>query len=139
MVALAGQNIIRIAAVALGLSTLSFAAGVAGDLSIIDPPRSGQRVVVRIPPEIPADAPRAAPMLSTAAAEAAPVRFLLERERRQQRLMIVEEVQAAHEIAFESTPIAFETAALPELKPQRLSGVKPVVEAPVSADETKAA
>jgi hypothetical protein len=44
---------------------------VAGDLSIIDPPRSGQRVVLRIPPELPADTVRAAPLpplISTAAA-----------------------------------------------------------------------
>lgn len=75
MCALAGRNFIRIAAVAICLSTLSFAAGVAGDLSIIDPPRSGQRVVLRLPPEIPADAVRAAPLpplLSTASAEARP-------------------------------------------------------------------
>jgi hypothetical protein len=57
--------------VALGLSTLSFAAGVAGDLSIIDPPRSGQSVVLRIPPELPADTIHASPLpplISTAAA-----------------------------------------------------------------------
>lgn len=74
---MAGRNLIRIAAVAICLSTLSFAAGVAGDLSIIDPPRSGQRVVLRLPPEIPADAPRAAPLpplLSTASAQASPAR-----------------------------------------------------------------
>ncbi|MGD9981160.1 MAG: hypothetical protein AB7H66_07655 [Hyphomonadaceae bacterium] len=53
------------------MSTLSFAAGVAGDLTIIDPPRSGQRVVLRLPPELPADAIRAAPLpslISTASA-----------------------------------------------------------------------
>jgi hypothetical protein len=64
---------------ALGLSTLSFAAGVAGDLSIIDPPRTGQRVVLRIPPEIPADAIRAGPLppLMSTASAAEPVRFEL--------------------------------------------------------------
>ena len=74
---LAGQNLFRIAAVALGLSTLSFAAGVAGDLSIIDPPRTGERVVLRIPPELPADTIRAAPLpalISTASAEERPAR-----------------------------------------------------------------
>jgi hypothetical protein len=68
---LAGRNLIRIAAVAVGLSTLSFAAGVAGDLSILDPPRTGQRVVLRIPPELPANTARAAPLprlISTASA-----------------------------------------------------------------------
>ncbi|MGQ0531273.1 MAG: hypothetical protein ACT4OF_01105 [Caulobacteraceae bacterium] len=57
------------------MSTLSFAAGVTGDLSIIDPPRSGQRVVLRIPPELPAGSVRAAPLpplISTASAEALP-------------------------------------------------------------------
>jgi hypothetical protein len=69
-----GRNFIRIASVALVLTTLSFAAGVAGDLS--EPPRSGERVVLRIPPELPADTPRAAPLppLSTRAAAAAEVR-----------------------------------------------------------------
>lgn len=63
------QTFIRIAAVAIALSTLSFAAGVAGDLSNLDQARSGQRVVLRIPPEIPTDAVRAgplAPVISTA-------------------------------------------------------------------------
>jgi hypothetical protein len=75
----AGQSLIRVAALALGLSTLSFAAGVAGDLSIIDPPRTGQRVVLRIPPEIPADAIRAGPLpsLVSTASAAEPVRFEL--------------------------------------------------------------
>jgi hypothetical protein len=62
-----------VVASALVLSTLSFAAGVAGDLSLVSPPEHGTRIVVRIPPELPADTPRAAPMtplLSTAAAEA---------------------------------------------------------------------
>jgi hypothetical protein len=72
---LAARNLIRIGAVAVALSTLSFAAGVAGDLSAIDPPRSGERVVLRLPPEIPAGAVRARPLpplLSTASAEARP-------------------------------------------------------------------
>lgn len=72
MPVLLGQNLIRIAAVALGLSTLSFAVGVAGDLSIIDPPRSGQRVVLRIPPQLPADSVHAGPLIFTASAEARP-------------------------------------------------------------------
>ena len=62
-------------AAAAVLSTLSFAAGVAGDLSLTQERTSGTRVVLRIPPEIPADAPRAAPiaLLSTASAEARPM------------------------------------------------------------------
>lgn len=52
----------RVIVAALALTTLSFAAGVAGDLSMIDPPRSGVSVVLRIPPELPADTPRAAPL-----------------------------------------------------------------------------
>jgi len=138
MAALAVQNFLRVAVVALGLTTLSFAAGVAGDLSIIEPPRSGQRVVLRIPPAIPEDAPRARPILSTASAEAAPVRYL-RRQRREEMRALVESVQIAHEDGFEFTPIAFEMAALPEQKPQRPSGVKPVPEAPLQAHELKAA
>jgi hypothetical protein len=91
---LAGRNLIRIAAVAVGLSTLSFAAGVAGDLSILDPPRSGQRVVLRIPPELPANTVRAAPlppMISTASA-AAPVRVQRVAARFEARLSIDEAV-----------------------------------------------
>lgn len=53
---------IRVAIAAVALTTLSFAAGVAGDLTMIDPPRSGVSVVLRIPPELPADTPRAAPL-----------------------------------------------------------------------------
>lgn len=45
---------------ALGLCTLSFAAGIAGDLA--QPPTSGVRVVVRIPPELPSDTVRAGPI-----------------------------------------------------------------------------
>lgn len=138
MTALAGQNIIRIAVVALGLSTLSFAAGVAGDLSIIDPPRSGQRVVLRLPPEIPADAPRAGPLLSTATAEAAPVRLVLLPGDEDMR-GLVEAVQAAHEEEFGITAITFETADLPESKPERVAGVKPAPIAPVAVHETKVA
>lgn len=70
-------NLIRVVATAVVLSTLSFAAGIAGDLSMADPPNFGERVVLRLPPEIPSDAPRAAalpPLLSTAHAEANPLR-----------------------------------------------------------------
>jgi hypothetical protein len=63
---------LRVIAAALVLSTLSFAAGIAGDLSMAEPPNYGERVVLRIPPAIPEDAERAGPMLSTASAEASP-------------------------------------------------------------------
>ncbi len=138
---LAGQNLIRIAAVAIGLSTLSFAAGVAGDLSILDQPQSGQSVVVRIPPEIPSDAPRARPLLSTASAVAAPVR----RARRAQAEMpgevsrLVESVQVAHEAEFEPTVIVFAVASLQQLKPQAQNPVKPSPDALAAPRETKVA
>jgi hypothetical protein len=135
---LAGQNILRIAAVAVGLSTLSFAAGVAGDLSIIDPPRSGQSVVLRIPPEIPADAPRAGPLLSTASAQATPVR-LARHARRTELRSLVEAVQAAHEETFELTPIGLEAAPARSQKPQVYAQVKPTREAPSEPHETKVA
>ena len=68
--ALFGKSILRIGAIALALCTLTFAAGVAGDLA--EPARSGVRVVVRIPPELPQDTLRAGPiagvMTSTASA-----------------------------------------------------------------------
>lgn len=70
------RNFIRVVAVAVALSTLSFAAGVAGDLSLADPPNFGERVVLRLPPELPVDSARAGPLppvLSTASAEAAPL------------------------------------------------------------------
>ena len=66
-------GLLRVVAAAFVLSTLSFAAGVAGDLSLTQEQTSGQRVVLRIPPEIPADAPRAVPLLSTASAAASPL------------------------------------------------------------------
>lgn len=56
------SGFIRVAAVAVALSTLSFAAGIAGDLSMVEPARSGERVVLRIPPELPTDTIRAAPL-----------------------------------------------------------------------------
>ncbi len=135
---MAGQNFIRIACVAIGLSTLSFAAGVAGDLSIIDPPRTGQRVVLRIPPEIPIDAPRAGPILSTASAEATPIRFVRE-SARMRTSQFVEAVQIAHEAAFESTPIAFEMAAAADSKPQHPHRVKPTSDVLAARHDTKAA
>lgn len=69
------SNLIRVVASALVLSTLSFAAGVAGDLSLADGPTSGARVVLRIPPEIPADAIRARPLVATASAEAVEISY----------------------------------------------------------------
>ncbi len=60
----------RVLFAAIALSALSFVAGVAGDLS--RPANAGAAVTLRIPPPIPADAPRAAPLpLRTAAAAAA--------------------------------------------------------------------
>jgi hypothetical protein len=69
---LKASNLFRVVTTAFALSTLSFAAGVAGDLSMAEPPNHGTRVVLRIPPELPEDTVRAAPiaLLSTAAAEA---------------------------------------------------------------------
>ncbi|MEQ1707695.1 MAG: hypothetical protein ABL864_05125 [Terricaulis sp.] len=64
-----GSSLIRIVAAAFALSTLSFAAGVAGDLST-PRPASGTRVVLAIPPEAPAIAMPSLPR--TAAAEARP-------------------------------------------------------------------
>jgi hypothetical protein len=135
---LAAQNFIRIAAVALCLSTLSFAAGVAGDLSIIDPPRSGQRVVLRIPPEIPSDAPRAAPLLSTASAEAAQ---LIAPRRHAARNRLMEIVELAHEPEH-ATDIALLTPVVlqekPRYDPLRV-GQKPRSELASKPDETKPA
>jgi hypothetical protein len=73
---LKASNLIRVAAAALVLSTISFAAGVAGDLSLADRRTHGARVVLRIPPELPEDTPRAAPiaLISTSAAAAEEVR-----------------------------------------------------------------
>lgn len=138
---LAVQSFFRVAVVAIGLSTLSFAAGVAGDLSITEPPTSGQRVVLRIPPEIPADAPRARPLLSTASAIAGPVRRARHAvaEAPVEVSRLVESVQAAHELEFEPTPIAFEVAALQTAKPQVQNPVKPAQDALVAVHETKVA
>lgn len=62
----------RVLFAALALSILSFAAGIAGDLSIAAPPAPS--VIVRLPPPVavPADAIRAHPLppLATAAAAA---------------------------------------------------------------------
>ena len=69
VVTLFNRTLIRVAAVALVLTTLSFAAGVAGDLSA--PPPAGESVVVRIRPKRPAESPQAAsltPLMQTASA-----------------------------------------------------------------------
>lgn len=91
-------NVIRVVAAALVLSTLSFAAGVAGDLSLADPPNYGERVVLRLPPELPGDAVRAAPLpiLSTGAAEASPIEV------------------SAYAVALIDAPEALELAPLPK-------------------------
>lgn len=129
----AGQSFLRVAVVALGLSTLSFAAGIAGDLT--EPPTSGQRVVLRIPPEIPADAPRARPLLSTASADAAPLRSI----HRAHRAALVEAVQFAHEESFDLTPASFEIAASAPSKPLVDPRVKPRNEALPGPYATKVA
>lgn len=71
------RNFVRVVAVAVGLSTLSFAAGVAGDLSLADPPNFGERVVVRLPPELPSNAVRAAPLPTLSTGSIEPVAQLL--------------------------------------------------------------
>ncbi len=138
---MAVQSFLRIAVVAVGLSTLSFAAGVAGDLSILEQPTSGQRVVLRIPPEIPADAPRAGPLLSTASAAAAtPVRRLRRAmEAPVEVSRLVESVQAEHEAAFEPMSIMFEVAELAPPKPRAEPPIKPACEAVRATRETKVA
>lgn len=93
------SGLLRVVAAAFVLSTLSFAAGVAGDLSLTER-TSGTRVVLRIPPEIPADAPRAAPLLSTAAAAATPMP--------RQRTRIVASPEAAELVHAAYTPLAQE-------------------------------
>lgn len=61
----------RVFLAAVAFTAFSFAVGVAGDLTRPEPAH-GEAVVVRIPPAIPADAPRAAPLplLRTASAAA---------------------------------------------------------------------
>lgn len=137
MPVLAEQNFLRIAVVALGLSTLSFAAGVAGDLTIIDPPRSGQRVVLRIPPEIPVDAVRAAPLpplLSTASAEAAII------EPRFEAVSQLQLIEFEHEPELIDSPLAA-AVERPE-KPQAellLASAKPSTDEPFRANGAKPA
>ena len=109
------SNLVRVVATALVLSTLSFAAGVAGDLS--DPPNYGERVVLRLPPAIPEDAPRAGPLqplLVTASAEALPVHA-------SQQSVLTFEAAYLQPIAVSS-----EVVALAELTPEpRHSAFKP--------------
>lgn len=65
---------VRVLALAIAISALSFAAGMAGDLSA-PPPVSGARIVVAIPPTPRAAyAPQAAPLLATRTARALTVR-----------------------------------------------------------------
>lgn len=107
------SNLFRVVTTALVLSTLSFAAGVAGDLS--EGPTSGARVVLRIPPQLPSDTVRAAPiaLLSTPAAQAGEFRARLQTVRfepvvslemplHQQELIALPKLQEAFEPKHES-------------------------------------
>jgi hypothetical protein len=96
-------GLLRVVAAAFVLSTLSFAAGVAGDLSLTQQ-TSGTRVVLRIPPEIPTDAPRAAPLLSTASADARPM------PRQRARLVSVESAETAELVHAAFAPLESEAA-----------------------------
>lgn len=93
---MAVSPLIRIVAAAFALSTLSFAAGVAGDLSS-PPPASGTRVVLVIPPQ----APRAIPMPSLPRTAAAEARARIVRPARAEQLVGTAEVppSAAMEMA----------------------------------------
>lgn len=73
------EGTMRIIVAALALTALSFFAGVAGDLSA-PPANAGQTVTLRLPPPIPADAPRAGPLVSTSTAMAAPPRHVIRAE-----------------------------------------------------------
>lgn len=91
---------LRIIALAMAISTLSFAAGMAGDLST-PPPASGARVVVAIPPTARvAHAPQASPLLATQAAQALTIRpvrvaYAAPRPRRQANRAYAAPVQIA--------------------------------------------
>lgn len=86
------RNVIRVAAAAIVLTTLSFAAGVAGDLSA--PPEAGERVVVRSPPERPAGAPHAATLQRLAS----PTASAVEIQRPPRQLRTEPEAAAALEV-----------------------------------------
>jgi hypothetical protein len=92
---LKASNFIRVVASALVLSTLSFAAGVAGDLSLADGPTSGARVVLRIPPELPSDTVRARPLVSTSTAEAVEIRYVAPARLRAPRFESIDMLDAA--------------------------------------------
>lgn len=61
---------------------------------MVEPPRSGERVVLRLPPELPANTPRAAPIVSTAAAVAAEPRAM-RIVRRQPSIVAMEKLGSA--------------------------------------------
>lgn len=116
-----GRNILRVTVVALVLCTISFAAGVVGDLS--EPPTTGVRVVLRIPPELPSDTPRAAPLPPmTSRAAAAEMR----RAPRQLRVEAPVEVntESVREVVLALTKPPVEWT-LAEAKPDPDRGPKP--------------
>ena len=117
------RNLIRIAAVAVGLSTLSFAVGVAGDLSMTATPNYGERVVLRIPPELPDDTLRAAPlppMLSTASAEASTPARVSYAPLRTRTFHADYLVNDAEELVLVSVPKVRQVCA--SLRPEQLKG-----------------
>jgi hypothetical protein len=118
----------RVILAAFALSALSFVAGVAGDLST-PPANAGVAVTLRIPPPIPADAPRARPLpiIRTTAATAA-----------------VSATSARHMLPVSAPPALIEQSGPPAPKP-RLDRVLRVAETKVDAriaakaDDPKAA
>ena len=112
----------RVLFTAIALCALSFFVGVAGDLST--PANAGQTVTLRIPPPIPADSPRAAPLPrlpSTATASATPTALVLE-PAVARRMLVVEALDGAPaatteaESAVEAKPEAVLVLAVADLK-----------------------
>jgi hypothetical protein len=82
----------RIFIAAVALCALSFTAGVVGDLSRATPANAGVSVTLRLPPELPADTVRAAPLpplIATASAQAS--EMPQPRVRRAEPVVLVEE------------------------------------------------
>jgi hypothetical protein len=121
-----GQSFFRVVAAALALSTLSFAVGVAGDLSSSPPPNSGTSVVVRIPQMAQAGSVRAAPLIATAAASALPLAS--GRARRSPAAATFElspQSAPGPELLAAAGPVAKPSSALARVEPKRDLGIAP--------------
>ena len=107
------EVLMRVLFAALALSVLSFAAGIAGDLSIAAP--TPPSVILHLPPPIPANAVRAHPLppLTTTAARAEPAVAYVSRAFHRMHHLQLEQVAAREK------PVTIQAVGFAKVDPDR--------------------